>query len=282
MRIRSAGVLAAAGLLLSGCEPPESERWPDQPPGEQWPDCGERCQLEGCIDGIAWNCGNPVAGDCAYRPQADPIDCNAAGLLCWSVLAWSSLQSYCAPPGCGDGVLQAGEECDYGPHNGTVGSSCLRDCTFGPAGAFVSASRSWPGRIRVAYSSAHASAEQTFAAGRSGILTRVVLEDAFREVWIAKGLESEGAARIQAGPPRSEGNRFVFDFEEPVQFRRGEVWRLGVTCADPDDCSVPLLIGDSLRDGAFALRPLDELPPPWLPTGSDLWFTLWIKPNGTR
>lgn len=55
------------------------------------------------------------------------------------------------PPGCGDGIVQAGEECDLGATNGAAGAPCTSTCTslspfeIEPNGSIQQANALWPG-----------------------------------------------------------------------------------------------------------------------------------------
>jgi cysteine-rich repeat protein len=55
------------------------------------------------------------------------------------------------PPGCGDGVIQAGEQCDDGPNNGAPSDLCSATCTsiapfeIEPNGSTATATPPWPG-----------------------------------------------------------------------------------------------------------------------------------------
>jgi cysteine-rich repeat protein len=54
-------------------------------------------------------------------------------------------------PGCGDGILEPGEQCDDGPLNGTAGAGCSATCTslapweIRPNSSIATATPQWPG-----------------------------------------------------------------------------------------------------------------------------------------
>jgi cysteine-rich repeat protein len=55
-----------------------------------------------------------------------------AALLFTVALVAFSVPSFAQVPPCGDGNLDAGEQCDDGPANGQPGSFCTADCTIRP------------------------------------------------------------------------------------------------------------------------------------------------------
>lgn len=272
MRMWLACVVGA--LLLFGCDDTgrvcEGElclECPDEPP----------CTNRGCIDGVAWTCETGAYGGMCGQRQGPSFDCAAAGLVCRPDSPWS-YGGYCAPAGCGDGVLQDDEACDDGADNGTSRAACGIDCSP-PRGVVADAVPSdGYETVRLEYDPDRASAEQSFVVHASGVLIRLELSEALEDVWIQPGDVAAPSRQIRAKRVTTATGKMAFEFDVQVRMQAGETWLLGVRCPTWG-CTIPLLLGDPLPDGSFALRPRGAWDPPPFPAGADLWFKLWIVPD---
>lgn len=272
MRMRVAWALGA--LLLLGCEAAESDGWPT---------CEGYCEQMGCVDGVAWNCANLGLGpDCGWLSQLPPVDCAAQGLSCWiGPDPHSRDQYYCARPGCGDAVVQQGEDCDDGSENGTTLAGCTADCALPQPLLDVAVPADGYEQTRIDYRPDLAQAEQRFIARSTGTALRLVLPEKYREAWLAPARDPDPEChRVFAGPPSALADgTWAFEFTQPVHLDAGSSWLLGVQCVEAYPCTIPLLQGDPLPDGSFHFRELGDRGVPVVPEGSDLQFELWIVPD---
>jgi hypothetical protein len=88
------------------------------------------------IDGVAWTGSTPGASRAA-APGVSALDNDDVDAWCDGDAPYGAGDlgspgadnGPCAVEVCGDGIVQAGEECDLGALNGTAGATCADDCT---------------------------------------------------------------------------------------------------------------------------------------------------------
>jgi cysteine-rich repeat protein len=103
--------------------------------GDEKCDDGDLDATNGCTPACQWTCEKDVdcsgnakecVGDqtcnvdhlCIGTPVGDRTDCSTG----WCI------SGECVPKGCGDGTVEAPEECDKGPENGKAGAGCTLSC----------------------------------------------------------------------------------------------------------------------------------------------------------
>ncbi len=112
-------------------------------PGEICDD-GNTDNTDGCRTNCTYTCA-VAANDCPAAPECQVQSCTAQhtclaiadaskdGMACGSVGSPNKCSSgACLPPGsvCGNGIKEAGEDCDLGSANNLAGSGCEPNCKF--------------------------------------------------------------------------------------------------------------------------------------------------------
>lgn len=86
-----------------------------------------------CITGFDY-CG----GACVDT-SSSASNCGACGNVCGNGSSCVSGVCTAPAPACGNGVVEAGEQCDDGANNGTTLCGCQANCTFNPASTICQA-----------------------------------------------------------------------------------------------------------------------------------------------
>ncbi len=81
------------------------------------PEFGEQCDDQNTDDGDG--CSRVCTIEKGWTCEGDPSRCHCAGTA-----------SECGLISCGDGALNAGEQCDNGPLNGTEDNGCNANCSL--------------------------------------------------------------------------------------------------------------------------------------------------------
>jgi len=88
-------------------------------------DDGNMTNNDGCPDGDNGTCKDAICGD-GFVKQSSIEECDEGSDN--SDTEADACRTDCTDPGCGDGVIDTGEECDDGPDNGKGMSTCSATC----------------------------------------------------------------------------------------------------------------------------------------------------------
>ncbi len=93
--------------------------------------CSQECQDEGCV---AETPGYPLAPLCNDDDACTRDDCDGVAHACVHALVCGVTTTTLSSGFCGDGVVDADEDCDTGSANGRSGNACAAGCIFRACG----------------------------------------------------------------------------------------------------------------------------------------------------